>query len=288
MDAPDGSTALRVDGVDVGWVAEGWLARALEPPTPFERHDGALSLMPALQTFGGRSAALSRWADQARARWTLPDWRDERMVVLDADRPLFGIERALLRPFGLLLRSVLACGFTLTAAGPLLWVARRSLHKPVDPGRLDALVGGGIAGFDAVAATLLRECDEEAAIPPSLARHARPAGALEVRYPTDYDGLAALHRESVTLFDLELPPSFVPLPADGEHEAIVPMTPTEALASIEAGGWTREGAQATMDLILRRGWMPAAGARARPADRAGPAAGQAPPTGGAPRRGRPP
>jgi hypothetical protein len=58
------------------------------------------------------------------------------------------------------------------------------------------------------------------------------------------------------LHDLELPAHFVPVPADGEHAEIVTMTPAEALASIEAGGWTRDGAQATVDLILRMGWMP--------------------------------
>ena len=96
MDAPPGLTPLRVDGVDVGWLGEDWLARALESPTPFEMRDGALCLMPALQTFAGRSAALSRWGEQARQRWDLPSWRDERMVVHDAERPLFGVERALL------------------------------------------------------------------------------------------------------------------------------------------------------------------------------------------------
>jgi hypothetical protein len=266
MDAPPGLTPLRVDGVDVGWLGDDWLARALESPTPFEMRDGALCLMPALQTFAGRSAALSRWGEQARLRWDLPSWRDERMVVHDAERPLFGVERALLRPFGLMLRSVLACGFTLTAAGPLLWVARRARSKPVDPGLLDAMVGGGIPGMDGVHATLVRECDVEAGIPEALARHARPAGSLEVCYPTTYDGLPALHRESVTLFELELPPSFLPMPRDGEHEAILPMIPNEALASIEAGGWTRDGAQATVDLILRRGWMPAAAGRTTQGD----------------------
>jgi hypothetical protein len=44
------------------------------------------------------------------------------------------------------------------------------------------------------------------------------------------------------------------------------MIPNEALASIEAGGWTRDGAQATVDLILRRGWMPAAAGRTTQGD----------------------
>jgi 8-oxo-dGTP pyrophosphatase MutT (NUDIX family) len=266
IDAPDNMTPLRVDGVDVGRLGDDWLARALESPTPFEMRDGALCLMPTLQTFAGRSAAMSRWADQARARWSLPGWRNERMVVRDGDRPLFGIERALLRPFGLKLRSVLACGFTITAVGPLLWVARRSQDKPVDPGRLDAMVGGGIAGMDATFATLVRECEEEAGIPEALSRHARAAGSLEICYRIEYDGLPALHREAVTLFELELPPHFLPRSSDGEHESILPMIPSEALASIDAGGWTRDGGQATADLILRRGWMPAPAGRTTQGD----------------------
>jgi hypothetical protein len=258
MDLLDGTTALRIDGIDVGCVTDGWLERALEAPSPFELRDGALQLMPALQTYAGRSAALARWAEQSRARWSLPGWRDERMLIRDDrdGRALASIERAMLRALGLPLRSVQACAWTGTAAGPLLWVARRSWDKPVDPGLLDALVAGGIAGFDDEQTTLWRECGEEAGIPWELARQALPAGMLELCYPTHYDGLPAVHRERIALHELELPPDFMPVPADGEHAEIVPMTPAEALASIERQAWTRDGAQATADLILRRGWMP--------------------------------
>jgi len=256
---PDGRIVLRIGSVPVGGVSDEWLARLLEGPTPFAMRDGAIELVPRIDSFAGRSAALAEWAEQSRDRWSLPGWRDERMVIRDETdgQPIASIERALLRPLGLLLHSVQACAYTVTAAGPLLWVARRSDAKPVDPNLLDALVAGGISGFDDAASTLVRECAEEAGIPAELARRSSPAGMLELSYPTVYDGLAATHRERVALNDLELPPHFVPEPTDGEHAAIEAMTPTEALASIEAGGWTRDGAQATADLILRKGWMPA-------------------------------
>ena len=255
---PEGRVPLRVDGVAVGGVCDDWLARALEPPSPFVLHGGVLALAAPIESFAGRSAALSDWAAQAHARAPVHGWRDERMVIRDPDdgRPLAAIERAMLRPLGLVLHSVQACAFTLTAAGPLLWVARRAPGKPVDPNRLDALVAGGISGFDDAASTLERECAEEAGIPASIARGARPAGTLELCYPSVDAGLATTHRERVVLHDLELPAHFVPVPADGEHAEIVTMTPTEALASIETGGWTLDGAQATVDLILRMGWMP--------------------------------
>lgn len=259
IDAFDGLTTLRIDGVEVGAVAEDWLARVLEPPTPFRLHAGELVLEPRIASFAGRSAVLADWACAARARWDLPGWRDERVLIRDeADgRPLASIERAMLRPLGLLLRSVQACAWTRTADGPRLWVARRAPTKPVDPNRLDALVAGGIAGFDDVASTLVRECAEEAGLPPEIARHARPAGSLELAYPTVYDGLPALHRERVALHELELPAGQVPRAVDGEHAEILAMTPAEALETIEAGLWTRDGAQATTDLILRQGWLPA-------------------------------
>jgi 8-oxo-dGTP pyrophosphatase MutT (NUDIX family) len=255
---PEGRVPLRIDGVAVGGVCEDWLARTLEPPSPFVLRDGVLALDAPIESFAGRSAALAEWAAQAHARGPVHGWRDERMVIRDpADgRPLAAIERAFLRPLGLVLHSVQACAYTLTAAGPLLWVARRAPGKPVDPNRLDALVAGGISGFDDAASTLERECAEEAGIPASMARRARPAGTLELCYPSVDDGLSTTHRERVVLHDLELPAHFVPVPADGEHAEIVAMTPAEALISIEAGGWTRDGAQATADLILRMGWMP--------------------------------
>jgi len=255
MDVPDGLTPLRLDGQACGWLADEWRERVLQPPSPFVALDGAVTLAPDLARLEARSDALADWAGRARRRWPLLGWREERCLVHAADRPAFLIERALLRPLGLLLRSVQATALRSGPDGPQLWVAHRSHDKPVEPGRLDALVGGGIAGYDDAWPTLLRECAEEAGIPEALARQARPAGDLELCYLTHCDGLPVLHRERVALFELELPPAFEPRCADGEHQAILPMSPAEVLESIEAGRWTREGAQAALDLIARRGWL---------------------------------
>lgn len=245
---------IRIDGIDVGWVLPGWLERLLQAPSPFRLEGESIRIESVLQTFASRNAALARWADDARHRWDLPGWRDERIVLRDAGRPILSIERALLRPLGMALHSAQANAWCMTAAGPLLWVARRAQSKPVEPGKLDALVGGGIAGFDEARSTLIRECQEEAGIAPHLAQAAIEVGSIGIAYVTEYDGLAAIHREHVDLFDLQLPPDFIPMALDGEHEAIVPMIPAEAIASIRKGGWTREGSASTLDLIRRHGW----------------------------------
>lgn len=253
---PDGLTPLRAAGAAVGWLSDDWRDRALAPPSPFVAGPDGLTLAAADAGFDVASAALARWARALQADGRITGWRDERCVVHDdAGRSLFEVERALLRPLGLRLRSALATVWTRRAAGPVIWVARRADTKPVDPGRLDALVGGGITGPDDAWATLLRECGEEAGLPESIARRARPAGRLDLCHPAVDDGLMVLHREWVTLYELELPADLVPRNTDGEHDAIVAMTPAEAIASIDDGGWTRDGAQATLDLIGRHGWL---------------------------------
>jgi 8-oxo-dGTP pyrophosphatase MutT (NUDIX family) len=255
MDIPDGLTPLVLDGVTYGWLGREWRDRVLQPPSPFVARGDAVTLDPALVGFEQRSGAIADWAARARRHWRLPGWREERCVVRAGEHAACMIERALLRPFGMVLHSVQATAYRRGHTGPQLWVAHRSHTKPVEPGRLDALVGGGIAGFDEPWTTLLRECAEEAAIPEALARQARPAGCLELCYATVYDDRPALHRERVTLFDLELPPDFTPHCTDGEHQAILSLTPAEVLASIHTGRWTREGAQAALDLIARQGWF---------------------------------
>lgn len=251
---PDGMVPLQVGGATVGWVRDTWHERLLEPPTPFAAAGDAVVLAVPTDGFDARTEALARWAGALHARVGIPGWRDERCVVFDDARPLFAIERALLRPLGLRLRSALACAWSDRVDGPAIWVARRADTKPVDPGLLDVLVGGGIAGFDDAWSTMVRECAEEAGLPEAVARTATPAGTLELCHAAVDDGLPVLHREHVTLYELRLPPGVVPRCADGEHQSIVAMSPAEAIASIEGGGWTRDGAQATLDLIARRGW----------------------------------
>lgn len=243
-------------GRPLGRVHTAWRNRILTPPTPFRCSlDGAIEFDPSVTGFGQCSEAMARWAEQARARWGIPGWRNERMVVFDGPHPQLSIERALLRPFGMLLRSVQACVYTQPpGAAPTLWVARRALTKPIDPGCLDALVAGGIAGFDDAFNTLVRECKEEAGIPEFLARQAQPAGSLDIAYDTTDDGLEVTHRETVALHDLALPADFQPVPVDGEHEAIVAMSPSQARQSMDQDAWTRDGAQALRSLLERKGW----------------------------------
>lgn len=61
----------------------------------------------------------------------------------------------------------------------------------------------------------MKECLEEASVPAAVSRGARPVGA--VSYVT-LDVCDRLRRDTLFTFDLELPDTFIPTPADGEVE----------------------------------------------------------------------
>lgn len=197
--------------------------------------------------------ALRQWADALQRAGFLPGYRGESVLVYGASeaQPLFEIERALLRPFGLLLRTVQVNVFVHEERRLQIWVARRSASKPVDPGRLDSLVGGGIRDRDTPLSTLVRECQEEAGISRQLARRANPVGVIDSIGPSHDGGAAVLHRERAMLFDLKVAPDFRPTLQDGEVEVASLFPVAGVIQQIESGLWTDEGAWATRDLIDR-------------------------------------
>ena len=92
-------------------------------------------------------------------------------------------------------RTASACGW-----------AGAARTRPIDPGLLDNMVGGGIAAGASVEATVIKEAGEEAGIPAALAATARAAGTLRIcrAHPK------GLERETVYVHDLWLDPAFVP------------------------------------------------------------------------------
>ena len=57
-----------------------------------------------------------------------------------------------------------------------IWVPRRSYDKPTFPGELDNTVAGGQPAGIGLLDNLIKECGEEAAIPPRAGRQAKAVG----------------------------------------------------------------------------------------------------------------
>jgi len=250
----------------IGAVSPGWIDRLDPQLFHVEHRPGSPLPHVALRGVDRRrdasivpiesiNQALQRWAERLRDAGVLPGYRDESILIYGAGeaQPLFRIERALLRPLGLLLRTVQLNVFVLEERRLSIWVARRSISKAVDPGRLDCLVGGGIRGGDTPLSTLLRECHEEAGISRQLARRANPVGVIDSIAPAGDVAGTVIHRERAMLYDLKVAPDFRPQLVDGEVEEAALLEAEVVNQQIAAGYWTAEGAWAAGDLIRRLG-----------------------------------
>jgi 8-oxo-dGTP pyrophosphatase MutT (NUDIX family) len=249
---------LRVDGRVVG---------ELDPPRAmalarfadvFVVANGEVRFVPQLVGAPARTAAVARVARALADAGRLTAWRDERYAVGAApgDEPLFLLERAAARYFGIRTCAVHVNGTTRRDGGPAMWMARRSPHKAIDPGMLDNLVGGGVAAGTSVAATVVKEAWEEAGLPPEVARTARVAGHVGIRRAQP-DGL---HLETIFVHDLELPSGVAPANRDGEVAEFRLETP-DAVARLIANesGTDTVTADASLviaDWLMRHGFVP--------------------------------
>jgi len=82
---------------------------------------------------------------------------------------------------------------------------------------------------------VIKECAEEANIPPHLAKRAKAVGAVSYR---GTDELGLIKRDTLFCFDLELPPDVIPSPVDGEVECFQIRDVLWVLNKIAAGGDT--------------------------------------------------
>jgi hypothetical protein len=203
-----------VAGLPVGWVAHGLADRLRGFPAVFAVSDGAVRLVDTLDGFEGRSRAVGDAVQRLREEGWFPGWRDEAFAVAPGFHaaPLLQIERSAARAFGIRCYCVQLNGMVRREGALQAWVARRSLSKPVGPGKLDQIVGGGLPIGVALRDNLIKECAEEASIPAALARQARPVGAVAyLRQDGDI-----CDDEVLFNYDLVLPADFTPINADGE------------------------------------------------------------------------
>ena len=211
---------LRVDGQAFGRVDADRLRRLANFDDVFVRTADGLALVAGLTDAASRSAALEEVARELAREGALTTWRNERYAVTTAadavqaphTTPSFDVERAAARYFGIHTFAAHANGLVGAGAGARMWLARRSPNKPIDPGQLDNLVGGGIAAGESPHATLMREAWEEAGIPAHLSAPARATGTVSIER-TVPDGFQC---ETLFTYDLALPPEFAPANQDAE------------------------------------------------------------------------
>jgi 8-oxo-dGTP pyrophosphatase MutT (NUDIX family) len=189
---------------------------------------------------------LARLAVVLRDAGCLRGWRNELLDVYGEGKRLAVIERAAVRPLGLLTKAV-----HLNAWSPdgKLWVARRADTKSTDPGLWDTLVGGLAGAGESLDVSLLRESNEEAGLEPL---HLHDRSELRVvlrmhrRLPEGYQV------EDILVSDCVLHPSVQPRNLDGEVSEIRLASVAQVLELLEQNLFTLEAELVVLEGLQRR------------------------------------
>ncbi|KAF5482071.1 hypothetical protein F2P56_002667 [Juglans regia] len=184
----------------------------------------------------------------------IPGIRNELYPVTSSfgSRVFFSLERAAAPYFGIKAYGVHMNGYVERDRQKLLWIGKRSQGKATFPGMLDHLVAGGLPHGISCAENLVKECEEEAGIPRSIANEAIPVGAVSYM---DIDGYR-YKRDVLLCYDLKLPESFRPENQDGEVDSFK-LIPARHVANVirRTQFFKPNCSLVIIDFLFRHGYM---------------------------------
>jgi 8-oxo-dGTP pyrophosphatase MutT (NUDIX family) len=223
-------------------------------PSVFRVGASEVRVAEHLDTFDYRSAAIDSVMRELRHEGFIRGWRDELFTIAAqyGSEPLFDLERAGVPLFGVKAYGVHLNGYVKRDGEIWLWVGRRAANRPIEPGKLDHLVAGGLPSGVKPFDNLIKEAAEEASIPKELARRARACGALSYRMELD----GCLRDDTLFAYDLELPADFVPKNHDGEIAdfRLLPLSEVERLLA-ETNDFKFNVGLVIIDFLIRHGYL---------------------------------
>jgi hypothetical protein len=265
---PSSSTAPTITSNPLGYISSEIAEVILETTPGFVRTDIGLTL--ASSTVTSQNSAIASAARALRDKGYIPGWRDELTPLVhgftdlleqtvDGSYEGLTIERGAAGLFSARGFGVHVNGYVKSPQGEVkLWVSTRSLSKSVCPGMLDHIVAGGIpSSHPHPTNNVIKECEEEANIPESLARLAIPVGSVSFSGMDNWNyenGQLPLsfgyRRDTLFCYDLELPSSFVPTPNDGEVSSFQLMSIDEIVDRFEKKHTEGEAFKGNCYLVL--------------------------------------
>ena len=252
---PDDYRPFVVAGQAVGRI-EADFARLLADFAPtFAVSARAVELNPSLGDFESRSTAVAEVLAALREQGEVRGWREEPYPVVRnwGETPLLQVERASVPRFGVRGFGVHLNGVVEGGGGPEemeMWIGRRALTKPTGPGKLDHIAAGGQPHGIGILENMIKECQEEAAIPQSLADELQPVGTVSYRCERP----EGLRDDVLFCFDLELPDDFEPRNTDGEVDAFYRWPVRKVMEVIgESEDFKFNCALVVIDFLLRHG-----------------------------------
>jgi 8-oxo-dGTP pyrophosphatase MutT (NUDIX family) len=259
--SPAGFEPFRIEGRPVGWLAPD-LVRALTYwPAVFHFDADGVAMAGRLRSPGARSDALARVCEGLVTAGLIPRLRSERYDIRaePGGLSLATLDRAAVPAFGVRAEGVHVNGLVRRVDGLHLWIGVRARDKSIAPGKLDNVVAGGIPAGLTPVETLVKEAAEEAGIPPERAATARPAGRIGYVMAWNEPRQArGIRRDTLHVFDLDLPEDFVPRPGDDEVERFELWPIARVFAAVrDTDAFKFNVNLVLIDLFLRAGLIPA-------------------------------
>ena len=237
-----------IQGDVVGYVRPSLRDLLLEYQGVFQMSAESLCLHPALDDFESRSSEIGALLPFLRAEgYVRPAVGECYGVVRElGGDPLMKIDRGAVEGFG-----IISTGFHLNGlVDDEMWIARRSMTKPMFPGQLDNMVAGGWPVGLTLQENVVKECAEESGMPESMASRAQPVGVMT--YVMEIE--TGLRRHAMYLYDLEVPDSFVPEPVDGEVDSFMRLPIDEVCEIVrDTCDFKYNSSMAVIDYLIRTG-----------------------------------
>ena len=213
-------------------------------------------LNPTLKDYQQRSAAIAPVLAELHQAGVIDTWVDELYPVNHAygEKGVMQMERAAALYFGIRCYGVHMNGLVKKPDGIYVWIAIRAKDKPFFPGKLDQMVAGGQPVGISLMDNLIKECQEEANIPATLASQAQARGYVSYQMET------ARGIEAGTLFNYDcwLPSDFVPENTDGEVDSFELISMQElAILTQQSDTFKDNCYLSNIDLLIRSGLITA-------------------------------
>lgn len=228
----------------------------------------AIELAPMTQTLSERNEVVAELVKELVADGVIAakSLRNELQEVRPMDTgfvgpngppPLVLIERAAMIHFGVPSYGIHVNGYVRDPNNPTdprphaVWVGVRSRSKATYPGLFDQMVAGGQPSSISLLENVMKECEEEASLPPDVVRSVRATGLVSYRYATR----KGLSTKRLVTFDVEMPDGLTPICADGEVEEFRLIPIDEVLDSIRnrLPLWKPNAALVVIDFAMRHG-----------------------------------
>jgi 8-oxo-dGTP pyrophosphatase MutT (NUDIX family) len=238
----------------IGYISHEFADVLAEFSDVFQIEERGISLHPALLGFDQRTQAIARVLEILRVRGLISRWYDEPYIVSRSfsSPPLMNIERGAIPLFGSYGYGVHINGFVREGEKLKMWLGRRAYNRAAEPGKLDQIVAGGQPAGLSLEENLIKECAEEAGMPPKLARKASPVGAIS--YITERE--EGLRRDVLFNYDLELPLDFKPVNTDGEVGEFLLWPIEDVAACVESSDEFKFNcSHVVIDFLIRHGYM---------------------------------